>query len=82
MAGEVRVDLRVAGGQSVLTVINPDRRFLLYRVIIAGGRGRGPTSICPVLPDGRVGVESWPYPIGRLVLYGFRYDEHPPMNCR
>ena len=81
--GEARIDLRVTEGKTVLSVLNGDPRFLLYRAfIVRDGARPQPTSICPVLPDGRFGIESWPYPIARVVLYGFRYEAHPPMACR
>ena len=82
-AGEARIDLRVWPGGSVLTVVNADPRFLLYRaMIVREGRRPERTSICPVLPDGKLGIEQWPYAIGQLVLYGFAYADRPPMVCR
>ena len=81
--GEARIDLRFTEGKTVLSVLNADPRFLLYRAfIVRDGARPAPTSICPVLPDGKFGFESWPYAIGRVVLYNFRYEDHPSMVCR
>lgn len=82
--GEARLDLRVAGGKTTLVVTNAAPRFLLYRAAIQREGGARPerTSICPVLPGGKPGIETWPYAIGQAVLYGWRYEDHPAMACR
>ena len=83
-AGEVRIDLRSANGVLILMVTNASPQFLLYRARIArtGADRPLPTSVCPVQPGGRVGIENWPSAIDHVILYGFRYEDHPATTCR
>jgi len=72
-----------SGRPMLLIVKNPYKKHLKYRGFIhpAGKKAFYSTSLCPVIPGGRV-FEEWPNPIIQLLLTDFHLvDEETRLIC-
>lgn len=80
---ELRLEMRMEGGKTILSVLNGRARMIAYRAILTRDGGVAePTSVCWV-PPGKVVIEYWPYPVAALALAKFRdlADNESSIRC-
>lgn len=78
------LNVGVAGGApgTTLKIVNGTSDWLNYKAAIdVGGRG-GPTSVCTLMNNGRVGFEQWPEQLRAVAIGKFKPAPIDKMTCQ